>query len=49
MPPVMNLIRSDTSCAVMRASDCKHRAMIPNAWDIVDAIAMLSCLRIVAF
>lgn len=49
MPPIMNLVCSDTSCTVMRASDCKHRAMISNARDIVDAIAMLSCLRIVAF
>ena len=43
MPSIMNLVRSGTSCTVMRTSDCKHRAMISNAWDTVDTIALLSC------
>ena len=43
MPAIMNLTRSGTSCTVMRTSDCKHRAMISNAWDTVDTIALLSC------
>ena len=46
---VMHLIRSNTCRAVMRTTHGEHGSMIPKTRHTVDAVAMLSCLGIVAF